>query len=265
VYVGVEEGSISINKNYDYARCMSVECGVRPLSESDMPEDEKIINVANQFLSEYGINKSNYGKPEVQNEWKMYLNAASPETRPNFYFPETISVTYPQLVNGKEVYEEGGNKNGLVVNVDVREMQGAGLWNLFSQKHESSAYDVEKDTARLIKIAEQGGFRRGYYPADSNQGEVKKNVIELGTPSIGLVKMWIYNEKGGQELIVPAYIFPVTNKPEDVYFYQKNVVVPLVKEILDQDQNQPVPTLMMKGVSEPARESSAGTATMIAE
>ncbi len=264
VYVGVEEGSISINKNYDYARCMSIECGVRPLSESDMPKDERVIEAADQFLSEYGIDKKNYGKPEVQNEWRMYLNAASAETRPSFYFPETISVTYPQLVNGKEVYDESGNKNGLVVNVDIREMKGAGLWNLFSQKHESSAYDVETDTARLIKLAEQGGFRRGYYYADSNQVEVKKNVIELGTPSIGLVKMWIYNEKGGQELVVPAYIFPVTNKPEGAYFYQKNVVVPLVKEILDQEQNQPVP-IMMKGAVEPVKASSDGTATMIVQ
>lgn len=264
IYIGVEEGSISINKNYDNVRCMSLECGVRPLSESDMLKDEQAINAADQFLSEYGVDKKNYGKPEVQNDWRMHFNAASAETKSSFYFPETISVTYPQIIGGQEVYDEAGNKSGLVVNVDIREMKAVSLWNLLSQQHESSAYDVEKDAARLIKIAEQGGFRRGYY-ADTNQGEVKKNIIELGTPSVGLVKMWVYNEKGGQELIVPSYIFPVTNKPEGVYFYQKNVVVPLIKEILDQEQNQSMPTIMMKNTVEPMKGTSDGAPEMITQ
>ncbi|MEK7681151.1 MAG: hypothetical protein AAB348_03870 [Patescibacteria group bacterium] len=271
IYIGVEEGSISINKNYDYVRCMSLDCGPRPLKESDMPSDETIIGLADKFLSEYGINKDDYGKPEVQNDWRVYLGMASAEMKPDFYYPETISVIYSQMLNGKEVYDESGNKTGLVVNVDIREMKGAGLWNLFSQKHEASAYEVEKDTTRLVKLAEQGGFRRGYYYAEGTvdssedgQVEVKKNVIELGTPTIGFVKMWIYNENNGQEMIVPAYIFPIVKKPDDIYFYQKNVVVPLIKEILDQDQNQPMPMPMMKGGIEPMMGASGG-ATMMAQ
>jgi len=43
-------------------------------------------------------------------------------------------------------------------------------------------------------------------------------------------------------LIIPALIFPITKTPVEGYYYQKNIIVPLAKELLEENEN-PVPLL----------------------
>jgi hypothetical protein len=75
--------------------------------------------------------------------------------------------------------------------------------------------------------------------------------VELGTPKKVLIQNWKYDQQSGQgyELYLPAYVFPVKNKPEN-NFYVENIVVPLTKEAYE-NNNYPI---LMKGgaVSEPA-------------
>lgn len=234
VYVNFDDGSVSINQNYQ--KWVGVNGTVqsdiampyKPVKIGDVPSDSKIIDVADSFLRNYGISLVTYGQPFVQNDWRIYYDAAPDKT--NYYIPEQFSVIYPLVVNGKEVYDESGNKAGLNVNVNIRQMAAIGVYNLMSQNYQASSYGTEKDSSRIIKLAENGGFRQTYYGYGGN-GESQE--IVLGAPTLGLVQMWFYRDNQNQQLLIPSYIFPITSKPAGAYYYQNSVVVPVIKDVLD--------------------------------
>jgi len=50
------------------------------------------------------------------------------------------------------------------------------------------------------------------------------------------VKIWKFNEdkRENAELLVPAFVFPILEKPEGTYFWQERIIIPIVKELLDE-------------------------------
>jgi len=240
VYVNFDDGSVSISQNAQWvasgngttiSSCMGTGCvpsPIQPIKIGDVPSDSKLIDVANGFLHDYGISLVNYGQPYVQNDWRIQYEATTDKA--NYWIPQSFSVIYPLMINGKEVYDESGNKTGLTVNVDITQMKATGVYNLMTQNYQSSSYPTENDSARIIKLAENGGFRQIYYWYGGN-GESQE--IDLGTPVLGLVQMWFYRDNQNQQMLVPSYIFPVTNKAAGAYYYQNSVVVPVIKDVLD--------------------------------
>jgi len=59
---------------------------------------------------------------------------------------------------------------------------------------------------------------------------------------------WKYDEtsRSNQILFIPALVFPIKNLPAEGYYYQKNIIVPLAKELLDQNEQPPYPVPLMK-------------------
>ncbi len=227
----LKEGTFSINENWEKWRNLEMEkCRDDACYQSfrlkinDIPSDNQLLEIANNFLREKRIDVSAYGNPEVENTFReQYDNAAD---KSNFYIPEVISVVYPLLIDGEEVMDESGNKNGIRVNVNVRVNRVSGLYGLSIQNYESSSYEGETDAQKIIEIAERGGQRWYFYEAE-NQIE-----LELGTPERTLVNIWNYRDGQSEELLVPALIFPILNPPTEQYYYRKNVVVPLAQDIL---------------------------------
>ncbi|RLC38071.1 hypothetical protein DRH27_03180, partial [Candidatus Falkowbacteria bacterium] len=133
---------------------------------------------------------------------------------------------------GKTVYDESGHPSGLTVNVNIRYKKVSGLYNFKLVDYESSDYEAEIDTDRLLQYAEHGGRYGNYaYPETDKTVEIK-----LGEPKLSLIRYWHYDQSKlkGEELLAPAYIFPIIEKPEQDYFYRQSVVVPLIKELLDE-------------------------------
>lgn len=255
IYVDLNESSVSINQNWpNWVRSDNATVSsepYQPLRLSDLPGDDKVITAADKFLKNYGIPTDSYGAPEVQKDWLVNYGVMKDTSASEFYAPDSLSVIYPFIVDGRSVYEESGYKSGLSVSVNIREMSVQNVYNLTSQQYESSGYATEKDTNRLLKLAEAGGWRQGFYATyqDPNARVVD---IELGAPSVELVKIWTYKDNASQELLVPSLVFPITKKPENAYIYQKNIVVPLVKSILDQaGDGGGVPVPLMKGAATP--------------
>lgn len=242
IYLGLKDGTFSIYKNWDkwpnidsLCRGYDSSCYQRnQLSIADMLSDEEITSIADQFLENYGISLENYGAGEVQNYWmENYLLA---EDKTAFYIPETISVIYPLKIEGKEVYEEYGQKSGLTVEVDVKAKKGAGVYNLFYQHYESSAYNSETDKNNILEKMKQGGMSPDYY---YQEGTKVKNIdVEIGNPSLSMVKLWYSdsNDFRSYEIYVPAYVFPVLSVSDSSYFYKKNIIVPAVKEFFNRGQ-----------------------------
>lgn len=236
LYFDLMNNVVSINQNWDKwpqpgADCRDDACYKNiQMKIENIPADDEIIALANQAIAEYGVDVSSFGEARVNNSWRQYYDFA--EDKENYYIPDTISVVYPLKLEGKEVSDDYGNSIGITVDVNVRYKKMAGIQGIALNDFQASNYNLETDKERIMKFAKQGGLWSGYMP----YGNLKETNITLGTPSMGLVSNWKYNaETGrGEDFYVPALIFPITSKSEDVYYNRKTVSVPLLKEILDQ-------------------------------
>lgn len=237
-------GSISMYQNwekwpqYNYG-CYGYSCGNMPrLEPKDIPSDDDLIKIADQFMADYKISSEGYGKPFVYDysNWRiMYENA---KDKTSVYLPEQINVIYPLVLEGQTVYDESGSQTGLSVMVDVRTKRVASVYGLDTKQFQKSEYKGETDANRILDIAERGGYRNYSYEYPG-----KVVTLELGTPSIQMIRMW-YTEnpnQQGEDLYMPAYIFPINNADQTNY-WRKNVIVPLVRDILDNENpQQPMP------------------------
>lgn len=252
-YIDYLDGSMSINRNMNYAahpeyQCQDQDCFDRyRLKEKDMLADEEAIRLARQFVEKAGIDLSSYGEPVMQDEWRMWYARA--EDKLNYYFPEQVSVMFPLVINGKPVYEEYGSPAGLSVNVDVRNKQVVGAYNLYLQQYQKSDYAPANDEARIREVI---NFGSTYMWQDPN---AKIATAKLGSPTEGYVRMYKWDQKTGisSDLYVPALVFPVTEMPEQSFDTRKNVIVPLAAELLQQpDAVYPQPMPLTEPAVDPA-------------
>lgn len=265
VNVNFENKSISISKNWNKwpsagQTCQTEDCLLNNrLTIDDIPDDESIINVARGFLAYLGISPDKYGEPTVNDHWReIYENA---ENREKAWIPDEISVIFPFVVKGQTVYDYGGNKSGLSVNVDIREMKASGAYNIFPQVLESSDYPAETDVSRIMASLEKGGYQN--YSGIRRGREADKVIeVELGAPSIELIMHYQYDpeKRTSDELYIPALVFPVKSLSEKTpYFNRQAIVVPLIKDILDADLDrgaiEPMP-LLRQGIE--TEEAPAG-------
>jgi len=246
VRVSLSEGNVSIYQNWNkwpQTRCSTQKCfEEQRMKIEDVPSDENIIKVADDFMNQHGINMDLYGIPRVNNDWKLYY--AQSENKNNSYVPESITVIYPLLVNGKNVYEDGGgNKVGLSVTLNIKQNKVVSLHNLTTQSYTGSLYEIETDAEKIMAVAKRGGLYNYQYTEPTETVEV-----EIGTPKISYVRKWIDRE----EILAPALVFPIIGAPEKFPSYKKNVVVPLVKELLKERDD--VPAQIMREAVAPVME-----------
>jgi len=254
LYIDFAEGKISINRSSVYylkiqeiaVKCASGEkCTPNsPLAPSNIPEDSQLIELANKFLTNHGISATNYGMPEVDRYWEDQQWTEPGMIRSAPYISEDISIIYPLVINGTEVYDSSGYKQGMTVSINIPEMQVINLYNLTTQKYDSSSYEAETDFGKILKVAEQGGIYGGYY--DYNQGKVAD--IEIGAPQKVYMFFYNYNQGVSEELLVPALLFPIVEVPQDAFLYQKSIIVPFAKELLKESDNiiRPMPVPMIE-------------------
>jgi hypothetical protein len=258
--VSFDDGSVSVGQNWE--TWPAGKCGgdqacyeAQRVRFEEVLADADAIAIAEAFVKEHGFNAAMFGAPEINNAWRMGYDA-SPD-KASYYLPETVDVIYPLKINDQYVYDEySGQKQGLIVSVHIKTRRVSSAYGLTTQTYESSAYDVETDAKTILAYAEAGG-------ANSYRAEGATTVtLELGEPVQGFVKYYnyanaVFSKSLNEELLVPALIFPIKNIPkDDPNFYRTSVIVPLVKEVLDErlkGLSGGVPTpLMMKGEVAPA-------------
>lgn len=257
VNVNFTEGMISINQNWQTwpiyeSTCAGIGGDIATkcvdsnrLFIDDIPSDDKILEIADSFVREYKINITDYAEPIIDNRWRTYYENS--EDKNNYYVPDTISVIYPLTIQDKKIYNYGGEPDGLMISVNIREMKVSGAWNIMPNNYQSSLYDVEQDTSKILKLAEQGG--NGYVYFDEAAKIIE---INLGKPELIYVKTYNYKNGNSEELIVPALSFPILNKPANYYLYQENVVVPILKELVDERLSEdqiPMPRPLLEEAS----------------
>ncbi len=226
VAVNLSNNSISIYSNWQhwpqpYKDCYDERCieSLR-LKEGDMLFDSELISIAHNFINKYKISLNDYGPVEINKE--NYKN--------NNYYPEQISLIYPLLINGKEVYSSHGGKDGLQIDINIREKKVSSLNNLTFSSLKSSSYQLIDSTNRINDLIEKGGLYPDYYRG-SQENYIE---VELKEPIIALVKTWVSSpdRNTSSEIFIPSLIFKVKERPNE-YFHRQNVIVPLVKEVFE--------------------------------
>lgn len=230
-------GNISINQNWmkwPQPVCDMNGCNQKTLTESDVPSDATIRSAADAFITKFRINTSAYGEPIIDSSWRVWY-ARSAEMGQTAYVPEMYTITYPFMLDGQIVYEEGGMARGLTLNYDVRSGRITGFYGLEKQSLESSQYPAIRDMELVNKMIKQGTR----YVNDKDQPlQPGQKVVDvsLGEPKLGYLH--VYGEwKNGRsdEFLVPAWIFPVTGKPDTTnsYYYTPTfITIPLVADFV---------------------------------
>lgn len=245
VTVSFREGSISLNQNWEQwphpeSNCRDEACyqSYRVKME-DIPADDVLIDIAQDFVEEHSIDLSQYGAPEVDRQWRTQYEAATDKSM--IYLPDSVRVTYPMLVDGKPVFDEGGTKAGISLGINVRVKRVSDAWGIVDQKYQKSAYAGVTDAAQITTYLENYGKIQGdWMPPNTTKRTVD---ITLGTPEVSLVRMYTYANNVNEELLVPALVFPVSNVPSGEYFYNTSITIPLASDLLKQrtDMGNPVP------------------------
>jgi hypothetical protein len=236
------EGVVSIYKNYSKwqevgsAKCQGdTRCYEQSkLTPDDLPSDEELIKITDNFINKYGIDLTDYGRPIIDKRWQEPRR-----TQEKQYIPEDISIVYPKKIQGLAVYNYGGDRDGLMINVNIPAQKVSGCWNLKTNNYEASDYPIENNWQKIIAKAETGGI----YPEYRQEENAKTVEITLGTPEMGYVSYQKYEAGESEELYAPALIFPVTNSPQDYNYWRKNIIVPLAQEMFNQNNDVPMPLL----------------------
>lgn len=233
IYVDLNEGTIFVSQNWQrwpQVRCQDESCWARyRVKPEELPSDQELIAIADKFLKDFGISTAGYGKPEVE---KGFLRDYELMADKSMYFLDQISVRYPQQIDGKTVYELQGDPAGMVVTVMPKERRATGVSGITTKSYSRSAYPAVKDFDRVKKIAERGGMSPLYYYGRESQDGANKIELKLGNPEMVFARNFQYRDNQSIELLVPALRFPIEDSVEKGY-YQKNVIVPIASEILD--------------------------------
>lgn len=247
-----QNGSINIYSNWpmgvaetcssNFAPCSPQP--LTPLTPADVPDDATLVSMADEFLAAHNVPLLAYAPGEVT-EWRTYYELSKKQGYP--YLPEIVTVVYPLEINDQVVLDESGNKTGIMVGIDIRNKRVSSVYDLTAQSYQSSMYDAIKDVTKIMQIAERGGVY-GYFPPECSSPPFtpdgrpapplpvcKVVEVELGAPKVELVKMWNYKDNQSQELLIPSVVFPINNPPAELS-YRKAVVIPLIKEILENQQ-----------------------------
>ena len=93
----------------------------------------------------------------------------------------------------------------------------------------------ETDTDKILEVAKSGQRKFNF------DNPTKIFEFELGTPKQALMRVYNYENGISKQFLAPCLIFPVTKTPDDAGYYQENIVVPLVKELLENESAQAYP------------------------
>jgi len=240
--VGLREGTFYLNQNYPRWQigpgCDDGVCNNLPtLTPSEALSNEDVIKISDGLIAELGISREGYGAPRVDDSWR---NQEPPAPDQPVYVPDYIQVKYPLAIKDQPVYGGPSYEIGLDVTVDIRHKKVSNLGPIMSRRYETSSYAAETDAARIIAIAEEGGYGGSWLNPDAEN----KVTLELETPKLIYLQQYAYNGFESSELYVPALLFPIKDW-QAKGFWNSSLVVPLAKEMLDQhDQNFPGPVPM---------------------
>ena len=250
VTVNLREGSVYLDAMWDQwpqSKCQTDACyRAQRVKIGDVPADSVLIGIAQSFVSEHGINLSNYGEPVVDMQWKREYDRAPDASEA--YIPDTIRVIYPLQVDGKDVYDQSGMKTGIAVGIHVKEKKVMNVYGIMNRTYLKSEYEGVTDAKAikdyLSKVDNYGGIMPMYREGGDKNADVQTNTVVLGDPVVSYVQYFRYANAVSEELLIPSLVFPVKEVKgmDGASYWRTTVIVPLAKDMFDiQAELRPVP------------------------
>lgn len=231
-------GFISVGQNWEFwpqlpTVCDQNYCGPVPrLKPEDLFSEDQAIAIAEKFFSDYNISREGLAKPYLDRNTGGIVRPMDTSV----YIPDQQSVIYPKMIEGRTVYNESGQPEGLQVSIDVRQKAVIGVYGISRNQYQRSLYKGVQDSKKIIDVVNRGGFRNYVYE-DPNAKEV---TLEIDTPTTAVVSMW-YSAPGSsysEQIYVNSLLFPIKDSGKNNY-WREYLIVPLVQDILDSDQQVP--------------------------
>ncbi len=248
LYVDLVNAQVSLNAQWDkwpMSKCTSDECyRNEQVKIGDVLSDARVREIAQAFLTEHGIDLARYGEPVVDNGWRRDYDRTTDKSM--VYIPDTQRVIYPLMIADQPVYDQGGLPTGLSVGISVKHERVLDIYGIGDQTYLKSDYVGVTDEAAIKKMI--AGLEQ--WPVgimlreDGSKPEETAATVTLGEPQLSLATYYDYRDGVSAELLVPSLVFPVKSVTGDnTFFYRQNVVIPLAKQIFDQqgDMGRPMP------------------------
>ena len=155
--ISLSEWIVNINRNYlkwpeiDYSSQREL---------ADLPNDDTILKIVNNFVNKYSINVSSFFKPIVNNVWKNeYESNTNIE---NFYVPDILSVLFQFNIDWIWVHEIYGNPYWLEATVNARDMKVNSFWPIQKLDLAWSKYDLITDNSKILELAKKWPYNNSY-------------------------------------------------------------------------------------------------------
>ncbi len=265
--VSLREGTVNINAQWDQwpqSQCRTEDCwNAQRVTVDQIPGDDALIAIARDFAAAHGIDLSHYGAPVVDKMWKRDYERAADKNQA--YVPEVQRVIFPLVIDGQTVYDQTGAPMGIGIGVHVREKRVQDVWGIADRTYLKSAYEAVTDPKTVTD------YLAAMNPAPvglPHGATITKATVVLGEPTVSFTVYYRSDAKGrGEELLIPSLVFPVKEvHGSDQPFYMPNVVVPLAKELLDQQlPGPPMPLERGPAVDGPPVSTGAATGSGVQE
>ncbi len=202
-------GELNIEPNPDYVINAPINTTGNDFNLNALKKD--IIEAANKFVNNLGLDLSAYGEPILKDNWEIYSS--------------DTEVLYPLIINNKNVYDQFyGDRIGMRVYVNPSTLRVSYLNGYTTQNYESSVYELEHNTATLLREIEFESEDVSY-PSSYKKEEIKVDNLEICYSVVN---------SGDQTLLVPSFILDV----EDNNFGlgKQKLVIPLTKDSYTADE-----------------------------
>jgi hypothetical protein len=209
--------------------------------------DEEIIAIATDFMTRHGFGTSIHGTPIIDHPWKGIDGTMMPCPVPLMKptdpaaggvasdammiapcggYPQVISITYPLLFNGQEVYDMGGwPSSGISLQVDLssKQVTGGNIWPM--PDTDSSTYPLIGADEAMKRLSTGGRNPLYWYGED-----VTAVRITIDKVTLAWMRYDAWDQDGSKTFFLPALRGTGTqdygNGKTDAY----NTIVPLVAD-----------------------------------
>lgn len=233
------EGTINLSKNWNLWPQRKCDANGCPMTRiEDIPADAVAIASAEKFVKNYKINTDSYGAPYVINDWRVEYNRTTDKSL--VYIPDSLTVMFPLVIDGKKVYESYGQAKGMSVIIDVASGRISDVYGMEKLNFESSEYATETDFAKILEVVKKGGRNRyTTMPFYEEGATVTKVDVILEEPELIYTHMYDYQNGTAKEYLVPALMFSTKQEPKVGEYFQKNIIVPIIKDFFE-GTNEPM-------------------------
>lgn len=250
--VNLRESSVSIDAQWDQwpmGKCRTDACfQAERVKLTDIPTDDQLVAIAQDFVKNHAIDVTHYGEPEVDMQWKRDYDRAT--NKVDAWIPDQIRVVYPLVIDGNEVSDQGGMPFGISVSVHIKSRRVMNVYGLMSRDYSKSDYAGVSDAKQITDYLAQ--LDNYAWMPEPEMRDVKTATVTLGEPVAGYSVYYTYKDNVNQELLIPVLTFPVTNVAGgDPYFYRSTVMVPLAAEMLKEQTGGGMPIPMPRPMPMP--------------